>query len=129
MLSKLEFYCVNGKSKLWYKLYLSNSYQRVLITNTKLNPDVYSTWGRIRHGVLQGSILGPLLFLLCINDLLKIMNDKYVPIWFTDYYDNLHQKINTIFHGYYYYYYYYYSILILQIQSSPYMAGYKICHM
>jgi hypothetical protein len=51
------------KSKLWFKLYLSNRYQKVLITNTNFNPNEYLTWGKIRHGVLQGLILGPLYYI------------------------------------------------------------------
>jgi hypothetical protein len=43
-----------------------------------------STWGEVESGVLQGSILGPLLFLLYINDLPKIINDKAIPILFAD---------------------------------------------
>jgi hypothetical protein len=43
LLSKLEFYGVKGKTNLWFKSYLSNIYQRVVITNTDLNPNEYLT--------------------------------------------------------------------------------------
>jgi hypothetical protein len=50
------------------KSYLTERYQRVAIKD-KINTTNYSNWEIIRHDAPEGSILGPLLFLLCINDL------------------------------------------------------------
>ena len=55
-----------GKSHKLITSYLANKNQRVVISG-KLKP-FNSEWKLIKHGVPQGSILGPLLFLLYIND-------------------------------------------------------------
>ena len=62
-LQRLYHLGVGGTEINWFMSYLSNCYQRVKLHNS------YSTWGLVKRSIPQGSALGPLLFLVYVNDM------------------------------------------------------------
>ena len=65
LIHKLEAAGVTEEALEWFRNYLSNRRQRVVL------PGASSDWAYIRAGVPRGSILGPLLFLVYINDIVE----------------------------------------------------------
>ena len=63
LLTKLYRHGISGTALRWFEGYLSNRQQRVVLEGT------FSDWLPVTSGVPQGSILGPLLFLVFANEM------------------------------------------------------------
>ena len=69
---KLKWYSIIGNTYQWISAFLTNRYQRVVIDNA------FSEYTAVTSGVTQGTVLGPTLFLIYMNNVAD--NKKYSKI-------------------------------------------------
>ena len=78
LLLKLESLGISGDILIWLKAFLTSRRQRVVVNGR------FSSWLPVTSGVPQGSVLGPLLFLLFINDISSVISHSKVKLFADD---------------------------------------------
>jgi len=78
LLLKLECLVIRGNLLSWFRSFLTKHYQRVVVNGS------FSEWFPICSGVPQGSVLGPLLFLLYIDKINYIISNSSVKLFADD---------------------------------------------
>ena len=79
LLYKLNWYGIRGNISQWINSFLTNRTQRVVLENTE------SSTIRVSSGVPQGTVLGPTLFLIFINDLPDCISHSTLRMFAYDY--------------------------------------------
>ena len=86
LLHKLKSYGISGNLLSWLNSFVTGRLQRVTLNN------VYSKWSNVVSGVPQGLVLGPILFLIYINDIPTVV-DSHLLLFADDI--KLYRKIQS----------------------------------
>ena len=78
LIKEIKRYGISGKLLLWIENFLSGRQQRVRIQGQ------FSEWQFVSNGIPQGSVLGPLLFVLYINELPSLAKDSNIYLFADD---------------------------------------------
>ena len=87
LLRKLKGYGISGKVYKWIESFLMGRKQRVVLNGEE------SSWTPVTSGIPQGSVLGPILFLIYINDLPDVVK-SLVKLFADD--TKIYAKVNNI---------------------------------
>ena len=102
LLEKLNYMGIKGDTLSWIKSYLNNRYQKTICNST------LSDLGKIKCGVPQGSILGPLFFLVYIDDIKNILAENNYQLYADDTviycsgksFEEVHGKLQSILNNF-----------------------------
>ena len=78
LLAKVKAYGIDGPLLAWISDFLCDRQQRVRVSGS------YSEWHPVKSGIPQGSVLGPLLFVLYVNDLPDVITSSSIYLFADD---------------------------------------------